>query len=341
MEIGNKKALFSTLLGGGNEKKGSDVNTRLMRYKPAKDRGYLQMSYIKYKLYERNSELSVTLLDENKRLKLVSAMEKCGQWLVFRDYYTINENRLISADFCKKHLLCPLCAIRRGAKYLQAYLPKYEQVIRDNNNLKAYMITLTVKNGDDLTERVQHLQKCYRKMLKDARNFNYGKKGYKYTEASKALGGVFSTEVKRGSGSGQWHPHLHMVWMCESEPDLKQLAKEWKEYTGDSHIVDISPFYGDPVASFCEVFKYALKFSDMELDDTWEAYLRLSGKRLIDSFGILRGVEVDEDLRDQPIDEDLPYLDKFFAYTSQGYQAFKAVDHLGNEIPLNTKLRVL
>lgn len=327
MTTQKKKAHFSKMLGG-KEKKASDVNDRISRYGNAHRRAMIQTNYIHYQVIPQ-SEGS----EKNKLQKLANNLRKCGHWLVFRDYYTINENRLISADFCKKHLLCPLCAIRRGAKYLQAYLPKYEQVVRDNPNLKAYMITLTVVNGDDLLERVQHLQKAYRKMLEVGRRFRDGKKGYKYTEASKALGGVFSTEVKRGENSGLWHPHLHMVWLCEEEPNLKQLAKEWKEYTGDSHIVDITPFYGDPVESFCEVFKYALKFSDMECEDTWFAFKTLTGKRLIDCFGVLKGVKVDEDLLDSPIDEDLPYIDKFFMYLPGGeYSLVKAVDHEGTQL---------
>ena len=38
-----------------------------------------------------------------------------------------------------------------------------------------------------------------------------------------------SFEVKRGKGSGLWHPHVHMVWLCEQKPDARQLSKNgWK-----------------------------------------------------------------------------------------------------------------
>ena len=52
---------------------------------------------------------------------------------------------------------------------------------------------------------------------------------------------------------------------------------------GDSYIVDVREFYGDSVTDgFLEVFKYALKFSDMALAlaDNWEAYETLKGKGL-------------------------------------------------------------
>jgi len=307
---GKQKALIVLSKFGDQEnKKGSNINDKLLRYANAHSRALVQSDYIKYYVLTQTIDIL-----KPKILKLQASINKCGSWLVLRNYFTINENRLISADFCKKHLLCPLCAIRRGAKYLAAYLPKYEQVIRDNKKIKAYMVTFTVKNGDDLAERVNHLQKSYRAMLKDARNYNYGKKGYKYVEACKAFGGVFSTEVKRGKNSNSWHPHLHMVWLCEEVPDFNKLAVEWKQYTGDSHVVDVSAFFGDPVSSFSEVFKYALKFSDMTPEDTWIAYDVLKGKRLIDNFGLLRGIKVDEDLLDKPLDEDLPYIDLFYSY---------------------------
>jgi hypothetical protein len=40
----------------------------------------------------------------------------CGDYLLFRHYFTIDAVRLHAASFCMKHLLCPLCAIRRGAR---------------------------------------------------------------------------------------------------------------------------------------------------------------------------------------------------------------------------------
>jgi len=57
---------------------------------------------------------------EKGERKLAAKLEHFGHWLVFRHYYTVDKVRLHAADFCKKHTLCPLCAIRRGAKYHKA-----------------------------------------------------------------------------------------------------------------------------------------------------------------------------------------------------------------------------
>ena len=93
---------------------------------------------------------------------------------------------------------------------------------------------------------------------------------------------------------------MHMIWLCSEAPDAHQLSREWEALTGDSFIVDVRPMYGE-IDGFLETFKYALKFSDLELSDNLHAYKTLKGKRLINSFGALRGVEVPEELTDDDL----------------------------------------
>ena len=69
---------------------------------------------------------------------------------------------------------------------------------------------------------------------------------------------------------------------------------------------------------FCEVFKYALKSSDMEIPDTLHAFDVLRGKRLIASAGCFRGVEVPEELTDEPLDG-LPYVEMLFRHIGGRY----------------------
>jgi hypothetical protein len=244
---------------------------------------------------------------------LSERIDRCGNYLVFRHYFTVDQVRLHAAQFCMKHLLCPLCAIRRGAKALSAYLPRYEAVIASQPRLRPFLVTLTVKDGPDLNERFNHLHKSQRALWMT-----------KHRARGSVLDGVaaavWSYEVKKGAGSGQWHPHLHMVALAETAPDQEQLAKEWHAITGDSFIVDVRPIdQEDPASGFLEVFKYALKFSDMEPADTYEAHLVLSGRRLVGSAGLFRGIEIPDKLTDEPLD-DLPYVDLFYRYLrGKGY----------------------
>lgn len=248
--------------------------------------------------------------------RLQRRVETCGDYLAFRHYFTVDKVRLHGASLCMKHLLCPLCAIRRGARALKSYLDRWECIQRSQPLLRPFMVTLTVKDGDDLDERFAHLHRSQRELWKR-------KQRGRGSVLDGVVGAVWSYEVKRGSGSGMWHPHLHMIALAELQPDAAELAVEWKEITGDSHVVDVRPISQvDPVSGFLEVFKYAVKFSDQQPADTWHCYRALSGKRLIGSSGIFRGVEIPEDLMDDTAADlaDLPFVTLFYRFLrGRGY----------------------
>ena len=234
-------------------------------------------------------------------------VQGCGDYLAFRHYFTVDEVRLHAAYLCKKHLLCPLCAIRRGSKALQAYLPRYEAVRASEPLLRPFLVTLTVKDGADLAERFRHLMRSQQELW-------MRKHRCRGSAVDLVRAAVWSYEVKRGKGSGLWHPHLHMVAMACEMPDKDRLAREWRDITGDSFIVDVRPIdTADPASGFLEVFKYALKFSDMEPADTWEAFQVLRGRRLVGSSGLFRGIEIPDQLLDEPLD-DLPFVEMFYRY---------------------------
>ena len=90
----------------------------------------------------------------------------CGDYLLFRHFFTVDKVKLHAAQFCKAHLLCPLCAIRRGAKALAAYLERWEAIRLQRPTLRPFLVTLTVKDGPDLAERFAHLHKAQRELWK-------------------------------------------------------------------------------------------------------------------------------------------------------------------------------
>jgi hypothetical protein len=229
-------------------------------------------------------------------IRAAANLATCGNYLHFREYFTVGKVRLHNATFCKQHLICPLCAIRRGAKALGAYLTRWDII---------------------LSERQAHLVRSLKRLTHHRRDFNAGTRGAPYTELCKAQGAVYTLELtNKGNG---WHPHCHMIVLAASEPSQSALSAEWHKITGDSFIVDCRPIVGDPAEGFMEVFKYALKFSDLSLADNWEAAQTLKGKRLLGSFGLFRGVQVPESLLDEQLD-DLPYWDRFYRYLQGEYQ---------------------
>ena len=250
-----------------------------------------------------------------KHQAMAAKVQGCGDYLLFRHFFTVDKVKLHAAHFCKKHLLCPLCAIRRGAKALAAYLARWEAIQLQKPALRPFLVTLTVKDGPDLAERFKHLNKSQHELWKR-------KHRGRGSVLDQVEGAVWSYEVKRGQGSGVWHPHLHMIALAECEPSAERLSREWHEITGDSFIVDVRPIsQDDPVSGFIEVFKYAVKFSDQEPADTVHAWETLRGKRLLASSGCFRGVEVPDELTDDCADvEGLPFMDMLYRFTrAAGY----------------------
>ena len=79
-----------------------------------------------------------------------------------------------------------------------------------------------------------------------------------------------------------------------------------------------------------EVCKYALKFGDLSVEKTWEAFKVLKGKRLTGSFGLLWGVKIPDTMTDDMPLEDLPYLEMLykFAYSKKSYYDLLITRHV-------------
>lgn len=248
--------------------------------------------------------------------RLHSELTQCASYLVFNDYYTVDQLRLIKAHTCKKHLLCPFCAMRRAGKYVAKNIPKIEQVLSENPALIPVMITLTVKNGPSLTERFNHLRRAEKRLKRAALNC---RNGQKWSEFARVQGAIAAYEFTK-KDEGDWHPHIHILALVDSYIDQDGLSGEWLKITGDSFIVDIRKIRGKPNAggldiasAMLEVCKYSLKFHDMTLDDTWTAFSVLRGKRLVNPSGLLRGVEMPDNLLDDEL-EGLPFIERHYQY---------------------------
>jgi hypothetical protein len=310
----------------------NELPGRLERYSKAKSQALQIASYFE-KVKDGNLEHGV-----------YRRLQGCANYLLFRNYPDQNTVRLKAARFCKAHLLCPFCAIRRGAKALQAYSKRYEVIQSDigsEGRLTPFMVTLTVKDGPDLLERFSKLHQSFQALNKKRHG-----KGSGHSTWANAKGGVASYEVKRGVGSGLWHPHLHAIVLCHpGRPvDAHLLSAEWLKITGDSFIVDIRPIKekeGEGViGGFMEVFKYAVKFSSMENIDVIECWRLLQGKNLLTSFGLFRGVEVPEDLSDEQLSDDERYMDMLYRYhfSDANYQPCPSRNETLDDLKLSRKV---
>lgn len=306
--------------GGGTEERAqfdvSRLPARLERYGKARRRARQLVSHLGDALKDETAsdalDLPAALGGETRAKRLAAErLARCGEYLLFRHYWTVDEIRLHQAEFCKQHLLCPLCAIRRATKQTAAYMERFHIVTAENPHLIPAFMTYTVKNGADLGERMAHLRKGLRTLTQRRKDIRTRGKGT--SEFGAVAGAVGTLEVtNRGKG---WHPHAHMLVLLDRYMDQKALSAEWKAITGDSFVVGINRLDPDaePIEAFVEVFKYALKFSDLTPAQIWHAARTLRGQRLLFSLGNFRGVDVPDQLTDEPL-EGLPYEEFFYRY---------------------------
>lgn len=296
----------STKLGGAKLSEGSNADMhvdRVARLGECKKRSRQMGRYLS------RASLGVSPAEAERLTTLSCDVLSCASYLVFNNYYTVDQIKLARITTCKKHMLCPVCARLRAAKQVGKYHDRVQVLKEKKPAMKLALLTLTVQNGDDLKERFTHLYDSWRKYQSQRRDWL--KKGRGFNELCKIDGAVFSYEItNRGKG---WHPHLHAVVILNDWIDQEKLAQEWHTITGDSYVVDIRRIKGDPAEGFLEVFKYALKFSELSLDLNFQAYETLKGRRLQGSFGDFRGVVVPDDLTDDLL-EDLPYIEMLYRF---------------------------
>jgi Replication protein len=319
---------------------------RLKRYAFARERALVNLAQLSIRIIDYYDNLEVQpqvniLGDTLKCLPspFIRRLEKnkprlaqCGDYLAFKQYYTVGKVRLTAANFCMVHLLCPLCAIRRGSKTLEAYVKRFVVIKAENPTLKLSMLTLTIKNGEDLGERFKHLKVSITKLMEWRRKTRDGKAGY-HSEFAKIAGLVGSIEITKDGGQGEiketgWHPHAHIMVLHSERFEYVDLQSEWLKITGDSHVLNVTAAKhpDEPAQDFLEVFKYALKFSDLTPAQNLEAYEVMYGKNLLFSAGLFRGVEIPESQLDEELD-DLPYIELLYQYLpGSGYNLSKHSD---------------
>lgn len=178
---------------------------------------------------------------------------------------------------------CVPCARARGGRARPVILSLCE-------GHRIRLVTFTRKSRvETLRDAIDHLLASFKKVRRaDAWK--------RYVD-----GGVAVLEIKRGSGSGEWHVHLHCLTHGRRIP-WKPLSDAWYLATGDSFVVDIREVKNAEhgVGYVC---KYLGKGFDSTVfhdpDDLRECILALGGRRLLipfgDWFGRIGDVEIERD----------------------------------------------
>ena len=265
-----------------------------------------------------------------KRMGIASPVQvvQCGDWLRFRDYYTRHQIKLVAASFCKKHLVCGLCAIRRASRLMASYLDRFQTIRKAQPELRPWLVTLTVRNSHDLAEVLEHLLRSLRVLHRRRNRKNQP------SVMHGVAGGVYSVELTHDEKTG-WHPHVHAIWLSATDPGTFKLRSEWERITGDSFMCDVRAIHAEEQASddidphaggFAECFKYAMKPAELGADLLEHAYPHLMGRRLVGSFGAFRGIPEPDDLADDltGLDES-PYEEFIAKFASSGYRRMSQV----------------
>nr|WP_010591722.1 protein rep [Acinetobacter bereziniae] len=334
-----KKPLLSVSLATSDNKGSNSVEAdqhrdRITRFGILKHRSKLQENYLwSLAKYEENYQNDKPNEESIKATKSAQKLLTCGNFLLFKNFYTIDQVKLTKFHACGQHLLCPFCAGIRASKAIQKYTERVDEVLSKNRKLKPVLITFTVKNGSDLAKTSAHLMKSFRTLMDRRRD--YLKKGRGFNEFCKINGAMYSYENTFNNETKEWNVHLHMFALLDDWIIQSELSEYWHSITGDSYIVDIRRIKKEKGLGYskaaAEVCKYALKFAELSVENTWEAFKALKGKRLSGAFGSLYGVKIPENLADElPDDKDLPYLEMLykFVYGKQSYYDLASTRHV-------------
>jgi hypothetical protein len=280
--------------------------------------------------------------DDSFWYEVLKPIHSCSNYLTFRHFFEFDEldhkvyqdqPKLYQVFTCKRHLICPVCALLRQQRLHRRLLPFVEQVLTENPELTAYHLTLTVRNHENLLPAFNNLISGLRDRFQ-VRRFEKTNPRYKqHTEFSKIEGAIYAVEVTRGKKAKLWHPHIHMLILCEDKPYVinneelyktgwmfkpeylptGSLNKEWFELTGGIQVNmdEIKPGKdGSLFDALCEVVKYGIKPGELCTKDIMTVYSELCGKRLLGTIGNLRGVKIP----DAGPDEDIPDSEMFNEY---------------------------
>lgn len=157
----------------------------------------------------------------------------CGSHLRYIAYENGGQEELHPwhAANCNQHLACSVCAGKLEDRRQANVLPIINGKIDPETGERLpglvdeipywYHITVTVENDTDLGETSKRLRDGLRAWRRAGQN---GRDG----EAAKIDAAILCQENKKGSGSGKWHPHVHILAGCSAQLDYSTYRT--KEY---------------------------------------------------------------------------------------------------------------
>lgn len=179
--------------------------------------------------------------------------------------------------------MCPTCAGIRGKRTAAVIAAEV------GHWSSCRFVTLTLRSTDaPLAGQVKRLIESFKALRR--REF----------WRDRCTNGIAVIEVTWHTGTGQWHPHLHVLVQGDYLPQA-QLSAEWKAVTGDSMIVDVRAVH-DRADVVGYVVRYLAKPAGVE---QWppqviaDYAVGMKGVRMLNSFGTKRKLPDSDVTRDE------------------------------------------
>ena len=154
--------------------------------------------------------LSIRGLTKSDIIEKMNKMYSCADRVEALDC-GVDENgetmiNVLRANWCKVTSVCAICSARLQGRRHEVYKKPISDFCKKYKY--RYMITFTVKDGLDLSERLDHLRVSFRRWyLMGQRRVAGGRSGGESGKLAAALAGV---ELLK-TDCGRWHCHIHSL----------------------------------------------------------------------------------------------------------------------------------
>lgn len=244
-----------------------------------------------------NALKSIQSIDLDKRIERLA---NCSNYLEYKHYTATNQVKLSKANFCDLYTLCPVCASLKQAQVACDYSQAIKQVLIQNEHLKPFFITTTIRTGNSLIERFNSFKNVLDKMLKSTGEFK------------KVEGYLTRIEYKQ-SQAKRWNVHAHSI-VLTSSLNFERLREDYKALSTYTQSIDVKLMQSD-LSSIKATLNYMFKptfyltnpsdFEDLpQILETVLTDIR-PRTRLTRAGGVLRSLEKEvEQLKQEDLDHD-------------------------------------
>jgi len=271
---------------------------------------------------------------------------ECGAFTEYRASTSDDRIKLVRANFCKKDKICLACAVGRAYNQQKKFMQSLEVFPYENGDdlLSKYWYYIVTPVWHDKSEplevvydRVDRLRKSVLMQIRD------GKRGKSKGFWSWFKGGMGSIEITHSVNG--WNVHINWLVYTDTRIELKEVNtkkldsnhnfKRYKvTFANDELAKFMDNFHSKAVSckdkemaihsineldfssreairkNLLEIFKYALKFADLNPVHLIEIYYKLYRKRLFFTFGTLRGLDL-EAIDDVTLGDDIKDTEEF------------------------------